>query len=116
VVGVADFSWIFDDTGPGLATLKAYLGTIENFHVDSLWRDEDSRDVLSPSRRNEVHPPRSLFPTEFLANNRTMKLSFAILSLAATASAFIPSAPARSVARVGGSSVLAPVPVRAAGT
>ena len=47
---------------------------------------------------------------------RTMKLSIAILSLAATASAFTPSAPARSVARVGGSSVLAPVPVRAAGT
>jgi hypothetical protein len=46
----------------------------------------------------------------------TMKLSFAILSLAATASAFTPSAPARSVSRVGGSSVLAPVPVRAAGT
>jgi sulfate adenylyltransferase len=45
-----------------------------------------------------------------------MKLSLAILSLAATASAFTPSAPARSVAHVGGSSVLAPVPVRAAGT
>lgn len=42
-----------------------------------------------------------------------MKFSLAILSLAATASAFAPSAPARSVARVGGSTILAPVPVRA---
>ena len=48
-----------------------------------------------------------------------MKFTIAVLSLATTASAFTPSvSQTRSVARTvgGGSSVLAPVPVRAAGT
>jgi hypothetical protein len=47
-----------------------------------------------------------------------MKFTLAVLSIAATATAFTAvNTPARSVARVGASNgVFAPVPVRAAGT
>ena len=46
-----------------------------------------------------------------------MKLSLAVLSLAATATAFTSVAPARSVARsVVSGDVMAPVSIRAAGT
>ena len=55
----------------------------------------------------------------FHNSSQNMKFTIAILSLTATASAFTPSVSrTRSVARTvgGGSSVLAPVPVRASGT
>lgn len=55
----------------------------------------------------------------FHSSSQNMKFTIAVLSLATTASAFTHSvSQTRSVARTvgGGSSVLAPVPVRAAGT
>jgi hypothetical protein len=78
-------------------------------------REDKLREVNARREEKTTCEPSvsSQFQFKFLA---TMKFSLAILSLAATASAFTVQSPARSVARVSGSSVLAPVPVRAAGT
>ena len=97
---------------------KIWLGrrfTCTSKNKDTTWWrhfEGQNRGAVTSKRNNT-------FIILFQSSSQNMKFTIAVLSLATTASAFTPSvSQTRSLARTvgGGSSILAPVPVRAAGT